>query len=253
MSNTAHLLEVLRDAAQRGDDLAAALRGCNLPGAERAAQRLLAGASLPEALQGMVPARIARLLAGSLPPMATVAALLADEAWRDAERRRLCADHLAYPLACLALLGTIAIFLGQALPHGPWYAPLVSQGWALVPFLLGLVILAAPWAPRSWKLPGSGWATHLDQASLWARAGLAVQWRLTEEQALRLLGADLTPVTMVLGTPGAETYCRTLCDWHRAVAKRRLIATAFLAATLLLLTGGGLVLGSARMWTGMPV
>src|SRR5271156_4849247 len=88
MSDVARVLEVLRDTSSRGEDLVAALRACGLPGANQAGDRLAAGATLPQAVAGLVPPRTAALLAGGIPPLATVAALLADEAWRAAERRR---------------------------------------------------------------------------------------------------------------------------------------------------------------------
>jgi hypothetical protein len=185
--------------------------------------------------------------------LATVAALLADEAWREAERRRLMADHLSYPLACVVLIIVMAVVLAHVLPHGAWYAPVLSAGWSVPPAVLAVLMVAAPWLPRSWRLPGSGWAAQLDQAGRWARAALAVHWRLTEAQALTLLGTDLSGLTAVLGTTDAERHCRMLADWHRRSAKRRLIFTAMIAAALVLATGGGVVLGTARMWTAAPM
>jgi hypothetical protein len=253
MSDVARVLEVLRDAAARGDDLVVALRDCGLPGAHAAAERLATGASLPQAVAGLVPPLLAVLLAGGIPPLATVAALLADEAWRQAERRRLMVDHLAYPLASMAMIAAMAAILARVVPQGPWYGPLASSAWALPPALLALLLMAAPWLPRAWKLPGSGWAAQLDQAGRWARAALAVRWRLTEAQALRLLGADLEGLAAVLGAPDAERHCRLLADWHRQAARRRLLVTAVMAAGLVLAAGGGVVLGAARMWTAAAV
>lgn len=253
MSDVARVLEVLRDAAGRGEDLVVALRDCGLPGAARASDRLAGGATLPEAVAGLVPVHLAALLNGGLPPLATVAALLADEAWRQAERRRMIVDHLAYPLTSVAMIAGIAVVLARVVPQGPWYGPLASSAWALPPALVALLVLAAPWLPRAWKLPGSGWAAQLDQASRWARAALAVRWRLTEAQALRLLGADLEGLAAVLGAPDAERHCRMLADWHRQAARRRLLVTAIAAAGLVLAAGGGVVLGAARMWTAAPV
>jgi hypothetical protein len=253
MTDTARVLEVLRDAASRGEDLVAALRGCGLPGADQAGDRLAAGATLPQAIAGLVPPRIASLLAGGIPPLATVAALLADEAWREAERRRLMTDHLAYPLACVLLVAVMATVLAHILPHGLWYAPVLSAGWSALPALLALLMVAAPWLPRAWKIPGSGWAAQLDQAGRWARAALVVHWRLTEAQALTLLGTDLSGLTAVLGTTDAERHCRMLSDWHRRAARQRLVFTAMIAAALVLAAAGGVVLGSARMWTAAPM
>lgn len=253
MSDIARIFEVIRDAASRGDDLATALRASGLPGAERAADRLLAGATLPAALIGLVPPRLAECLAGGLPPLATVATLLADEAWRQAERRRLLADHLAYPLASCALVLILGWITRTQLPPSPWYTSLVSLLWAGPPALLALIIALAPWLPRAWHLPGSGWIRHLDNSARWSRAALAVRWRLTEAQALHLLGTDLEPLAAVLGSPGADDHCRMLADWHRRAARRRLTLTAFLAAALILLAGGGLVLGSFRMWAGFAM
>ena len=252
MSDTARLLEVLRDAAIRHDDLAAALHGCGVPGAEPVAARLRAGATLPEAVAGVIPARLATLLAGATPPLATVCALLADEAWRAAERRRLIADHLAYPLASVVMVGVMAIVVARVLPTGGSYGHIASAGWALVPAALAVVMMAAPWAPRRWHLPGSAWAAHLDLAGTWSRAALAVQWRLTEAQALALLGADLSGMTAVLGLPESEGHCRMLAEWHQRAARRRLALTAYGTAALILATGGGIVLGAARMWMAAP-
>lgn len=253
MSDLARLLEVLRDAATRGDDLGIALRECGLPGAAQAAERLAAGASLPDALAGLVPARITMLLAGGLPPLATVTTLLADEAWRAAERRRMLTDHLAYPLTSVALITLMAIVVAKVVPHNSWYAPLASSAWAVPPALFAVVMMYAPWAPRSWRLPGSGWAAHLDLASRWSRAALAVHWRLTEAQTLHLLGTDLNGLTTVLGAPDAERHCTLLATWHRRAALRRLTYTATIAAALVLAAGGGVVLGAARLWTATAI
>lgn len=250
MSDAARILEVIRDAAMRGGDLALALRDCGIPGAGRAATRLAAGATLPAAMAGLIPPRLAERLAGGIPPLATVAALLADEAWRAEERRRLLVDHGAYPLASCAMVLGIAGVTAHQLPAGLWYGTLVSTAWAVPPALLALLIALAPWLPRAWRLPGSGWARHLDHAERWARAALAVRWRLTEDQARRLLGTDLEPLAAVLGAPGAEDHCRMLADWHRRAARRRLVLTAATAAALILAAGGGVVLGSFRLWTG---
>ena len=253
MSDVARLLEVLRDTAARGDDMVSALWTCGLPGAERAGQRLADGATLPEAIAGLVPPRLSALLIGGIPPLATVAALLADEAWREAERRRMVADHLAYPLASCLVIGVLALTIRYVTPAAPWYGSLTSLGWAVPPALLAVMIAVAPWMPHTWRIPGSAWTRHLDFASRWSRAALAIRWRLTEAQASRLLGVDLMPWSGILGSPGAEHHCRMLADWHRRAAQRRLAMTAYLAAALVLAAGGGLVLGSFRMWTGTPM
>ena len=166
-----------------------------------------------------------------------------------AERRRLVASHLAYPLASLGLLIVLAIGLRLLAPPGPWYGSLVSLWWAAPSALLALVLTVAPWKPR-WHLPGSAWARHLDLASRWSRAALAVRWRLTEAQSLHLLGTDLAPLSAVLGSPGAEAHCRMLAGWHQRTAVRRLVWTARITAALILITGGGVVLASVRLWTG---
>jgi hypothetical protein len=250
MSDAARLLDVLAAAAQRGDDLAAALRGSGLPGAATAAARLEQGAALPEAVAGLVPPATAELLGGSIPPLATVATLLADEAWRAAERRRLLWGHLSYPLAAGLIVAIGAVVLAAVLPAGRWYTAQVSPVWAVPPLLAALLLTVAPWLPRDWHLPGSGWARHLDLAARWARAGLAARWRLSEAQAQRLLGVDLAPMAALLGLPDAAAHCRMLAEWHRRAAWRRLGLTARCAAALLLLAGGGVVLASARLWSG---
>lgn len=250
MSDAARLLEVMAVAAQRGDDLAASLRDSGLPGAITAAARLEQGATLPEAVVGILPPATAELLGGSIPPLATVATLLADEAWRRAERRRLVWGHLGYPLAASLIVGLGAVVLNAVLPAGRWYAPQASLAWSVLPALAALLLTVSPWLPRSWHLPGSGWARHLDLAARWARAGLAARWRLTEAQAQRLLGVDLAPMSTLLGLPEAAAHCRMLAEWHRRAAWRRLGLTARCAAGLLLLAGGGVVLASARLWSG---
>jgi hypothetical protein len=248
MSDHALLLEVVRDASARGNDVSAALRTCGLPRMSAVADRLDAGQTLPQALAGILPARLATLLVGGIPPLTTVAAILADEEWRRGERRRLVINLVAYPLASLATVGIIALCLLRFAPAGPWYGTLVAMRWAFVPAALAMLIVLAPWLPRILHMPGSGWSRHLDAASRWARAGLSAHWRLTEDQAVRLLGVDLQPMATILGSPGASDHCRMLAEWHRRAAHRSLLATAFLAASLVLATGGGVVLGSARMW-----
>jgi len=249
MSDAARLCEVVRDAAERGDDLVAALTACGLPGAAHAAERLAGGATLPQALAGLLPPRLARLLDGGVPPLATLAALAADEAWRSAERRRLVAGLIAYPLASLAVVAVLAVMLARLSPPGPWYAPLASLTLALPPAALAVVLVIAPWTPVRWRLPGAGWARQLDLAGRWARAALAVRWRLTEAQAQRLLGVDLPALGSALGMPGAEAHCRLLYHWHQRRAQWRLAVTAWTVAALILAAAGGLVLGTARLWT----
>jgi len=196
-----------------------------------------------------VPPRLASLLAGGTPPLATVATLLADEAWRSATRRRLLVDHLSYPLAALAMVVGLAVALALTVPVGLWYAPVASSGWAALPAALVVLLIVAPWLPSGWRLPGSGWARHLDLAGRWARAALVVRWRLTEAQAATLLGIDLSGFGAALGATDAEVHCRRLADWHRDAAARRLGWTALVLAALILAIGGGVVLGAARMWT----
>lgn len=250
MSTAARLLEVVRDAAERHEDLPAALRASGLPGAAIAADRLAAGATLPAAVAGLVPPRLALLLDGGIPPLATVAALLADEAWREHERRRIVADHIGYPIASLVLVIGLAVAIAVIMPRPVWTMRMPPIAWALLPALAAAMLAWAPHAPRRWHIPGSGWARHLDLASRWARAALAVRWRLTEADAQRLLGVDLEPLAAVLGTPGAEAHCRLLAGWHQARARRRMALTARLAAGLILATGGALVLASARLPDG---
>lgn len=253
MSLHARILDVVRDAAARGDDLAVALRASGLPGTAVAADRLAAGATVPEALAGLLPPRLAALLAGGLPPLATVAALLADEAWRRDERRRLVVVHLAYPVVSCLVVAGLALLLARCSPPGPLYGPIMGMRLALPPAALAVLLLVAPWLPRSWRLPGSGWARHLDLAVRWARAGLAVRWRLTEAQALAILGADLTPFSPVLGQPGAADHCARLAAWHLAAARWRLTWMAVILSGLILAVGGGIVLGSLRIWLAHPV
>jgi hypothetical protein len=119
----------------------------------------------------------------------------------------------------------------------------ISAGWAVLPAGFALLLMIAPMAPRRWRLPGSGWAAQWDLAGRWARAALALRWRLTEAQAVDLLGADLAGMGAVLGIADGEEHCRMLAEWHRRAARRRLAVTAWATAALILAAGGGIVLG----------
>jgi hypothetical protein len=253
MSDAARILEVLRDAAGRGDDLANALQASGLPSVETAIAKLRAGEPLPRAIAGLIPARTAELLAGGLPPLAVRAALLADEAWRQSQRRRLIIDHLSYPLASIAMVAVLASGVTVVLPHSQWYASLASAWWALVPLGCLALLVIAPLLPTRWHMPGSGWSRHLDLAERWSRAGLAVQWRLTEAQTVNILGVDLTAMSSLLSAPGAEAHCKLLTTWHTRAARQRLALTAYIAAALVLVTAAAVVLASARMWTGAAI
>jgi len=158
--------------------------------------------------------------------------------------------HLAYPLASCAVVATLAAVVVRLLPPGPFYGQVFAMRWGLVPAGLALLLAVAPWLPRAWHLPGSGWARHLDLAGRWVRAGMAVRWSLTEAQALAILGTDLAPFAPVLGRSGAADHCARLAAWHMGAARRRLTATAATVAVLVLAAGGGIVLGSLRLWLG---
>jgi len=247
MSDPATIFSILRDAAQRGEDLGIALERNAVPGSDRVRERLAAGACLPEALAGLVPERLMRLLAGGVPSLAMVCALLADAEVRRAERRRLLSQHLAYPMASLTVLALLALVVAR-IPTSPGYGHLVPFGLIAIPGVLALVIGLGPCFPRTWRVPGSGWLRHLDLGQRWSRAALAVDWRLTEAQAQTLLDVDLTACGAALGAPMAVEHCRQLAQWHLQAARRHLLLTAWISASLILLVGGAVVLGSARMW-----
>ncbi len=249
MTPTIHLLEVIRDAAGRGEDLVQALRRSHVAGAELVADRLATGMAVPTALAGLVPPQIALVLRGEQPPLAVTAAVLIDDLIRAVERRRILMAYVAYPIGSLILLGCIAVVLAERLPASTAYAPIVSGWWIAPPAALAILLSIAPALRRVWRLPGSGWARHLDQASRWSRAALVVQWRLTEAQARQVLDLDPTAFSTALAMPGAEAHCRLIAAWHAATALRRMRLTAWTLSLLILLCGGAVVASSVRLWT----
>ncbi len=247
MTDVADILMVLREAAQRGEDLAAALERSAVPGWTVVRDRLAGGASLPAALGSLVPERLTRLLEGGVPSLAMVCALLADGEARRAQRRRLLVQHLAYPLASLTVLAVLAMVMHRIpLPQG--YGHLVPLGAIAIPGVLVLMVGMAPWWPRAWRIPGSGWVRHLELGERWSRAAMAVEWRLTEAQARTLLEVDLAACGGSLGTPLAVTHCQMLAQWHLRAARRQLLLTASASAALILMMGGAVILASARMF-----
>lgn len=250
MSTRTDLLDVLRCASARGDDLASALDLSGLPGSAEAAAALREGKNLAVALAGLLPPRLAEALAAPAPPLPVLAALALSEAQRDDARRRMLAEQLSYPLASLFLVGLLALVVHLLLPPAPGYGRAFALGWLALPASVTMVLAAAPFLPRHWRLPGSGWCRHLDAAGRWARAGLVREWRLTEAEAHRLLNLDCAPYQAALAAPEATTHCRTLAVWHRHRAELRLFLTARLAAAAILACGGALVLASLRIWTG---
>jgi hypothetical protein len=244
------LLRVIAEAATRHEDLTEALDASGLPGAAIAAARLRAGADVPTAITGLVPARLAEMLDGGSPPLAVRANLAADASARRDQRRRLIAAHLAYPVAALAVVATLAIVTHRITPFRAWYTESVSLAWAALPAALAVLLMASPWLPDRWRLPGSGWIRHLCLADTWARAALAAQWRLTEAEARRLLGVDLEPLGRALGGVDADDHCRRLAQWHLDQASSRLAWTVRGMVVLILATGGAIVLASLRIWGG---
>ena len=241
----APLLEAVAEAARQGRPLPEALRLTNLPGAHTVADRLEAGETLPQALAGLVPADLARVLQGSTPPLEVLASLAAAEAWRRAERRRQLSQHLSQPLASLVVVVLLAVALTTYLPPNTGYGTIASPWWALLPAVAALLVATGPWHRRG---PGAAWWRSWCQAERWARAGLAVRWRLTEAQAQDLLGQDLAGFGGLLGEPGAADHCALMARWHQQAAERRLAWTARAVAGLILLTGGAVVLASVRIW-----
>lgn len=239
------LLEAIAEAAREGRPLAQTLEASPLPGARVVAERLAHGQSLLEALAGLVPPDLARLLQGGTPPLAVLASVAAAEAWRRAERRRVLSHHLAQPLATLGILLGLTVALVVLLPPQGPYQSVVSPGWMAIPACLAVLIATGPW--HRWG-PGAAWWTSWTRAERWARAGLAVRWRLTEAQAQDLLGEDLAGFAGVLNSSGAEAHCHLMAQWHQQAAERRLAWTARALAALILATGGALVLANLRIW-----
>lgn len=253
MSGERDWLRFLADTADRSQDLPAALRTSELAGAETVADRLAAGADMESALAGVLPPHLLiHLLSGHL-PLAVTAPMLLDEEIRRGDDRQQLATHLGYPLASLVVVGMLALVIGLADPPDTHYAGVASAWWCLVPAILAAVVLVAPWMPGHWRLPGGGWARHQRLARTWARASLALRFRITEAQAQQVLGVDLAALGPVLAAPHAVEHCTTLATWHRQRSQRLLAWTARIAAALILAIGGALVLASMPMWTGAEV
>ncbi len=247
MSDALFILEIVRDASARGDGIAEALARSGIPASDRVEARMAAGEPAAAALAAILPARLAQLLEGDGPPFPVRCALAADEEHRRLERQRILVEALSYPCAMLAVLILLLAALRWWLPRSPHYHEIVTLRVCLLP-LAALALVGLAQLGRSGVLPGSGWRRHLALAERWARAALTVDWRLTELQAQRLLGVDLSLCGDVLSSPTAADHCRQLASWHLRSARRLLLLTAWATAALVLLTGGAIVLASVRIY-----
>ncbi|MDA3963283.1 MAG: hypothetical protein PF961_21060 [Planctomycetota bacterium] len=238
------VLERIAELAQRQEPLAPGLRDCGIPGAERVAERLDAGASVSDALAGLCDVRTRHLLGGEGGSLAEKALLAATELRLRVEGRYQAVAALAYPLSCVLamVVAAIVVAVNFGLGYGaPWMLAAVPAA--------ALVALAVVPLPRLPMLrPLSAWRVHARSAARFARAELAARWQLNEERIHTLFGNELDSVLPTLAMDGAAERCADLADWHRDAALRsarrsaQLIALAcyFAAAGLAIVTGYGL-------------
>ncbi len=238
-----HLLRVVASAATRGSPLPEALDAYGSPLARNVAQRLRAGATLPDAVRQELGDELADLLAGPQPPV-DGAALLVAEHLRLRRQERL--DQLATLFHPLLTLVTTAIAV-------PLILRVMGQPPALVWLSLAIVlVIAAILLPIcagrtaiARHLPALAMLNqHATLAQRYERAALVARWRLSEARLAPFLGEDLAAIAPVLSAVGAEDHCRRLASYHREAqlrARHRLHRTI---QVLVLLAGGALVLAA---------
>lgn len=233
------LLTVVATAAAGRRELPSALRESGAPGALALAAALEGGEDLPTALAGLAPPALLDLFAAGRLPLESTALLGAAWLRRQAERRVRLLAALAYPLlsALLVLVAVLAVGWGTLARPAPGFL-------ALAALPLGLMALQAwaAWAGRELPLAGA-WVRHERLAERYARLALAARWRLTEDEARRLLGCTVLPSALV-AAPDADALLELLAEHHVAAAGRSARLAAALSAALVLLAVAALVLAS---------
>lgn len=253
------LLRVIAESAARREDLILSLGASSTPGAATVAAALTRGETVAQALAGIAPREVLRLLAGPRPPLERAALLAADELEARRLRRGTWRDHLAQPLISSAIVLITATVVIRA------YHPTVAWPWlcAAIPgFVVIALALTLPWCDEAIAcrvtILGT-WSYHLRRSSLYTRAALAVRWRMTEADIGSLLGADLTRIAPALANADAEEHCVRLADFHRDAAAgqarllSRLLAGAVLsvAGAVMLAVAMGVIRGAVPVMSGL--
>lgn len=236
------VLRTIAASAASGQPLPPALRELGSPLARTVADRLDAGATLPEAFAGALGPELADLLAGPRPGTAE-AALLAAEWLRQRRADRVDAiARLTHPL-CGLLLVAAAVAVTAC------YGPAPQAGWLAAGGVLlsGVVLLlCAEAVGLSARLPHlAAVRLHARLASAYERAALVARWRLPEERLIPLLGDDLPRLAATLADAGAEPHCRRLAAYHREAGQRARRRLWWTVMALGYLAGGCLLLAAA--------
>ena len=223
----ADLLQAISETANRGEPLPPMLRARDEP---ELAAALEAGQALPAALAGRLPDTYRDLLAGPRPGLAEAALFVADDLRRRRRDQDVAVAAVAHPLLTwcgLVLACGVFLFVQGRRPDAWWIASAtLATLFALIPLL------------------GLRHTRHGPAANRYARAALAVRWRLPEERLTAVLGGDLHGLAPVLTRPGAEEHLRRLAEFHRLregqVRRRLLVLTGF----CLYAAAGALLLGT---------
>ncbi len=239
------LLRLIGESAARREDLITTLGADSTPGAATVAAALARGETVAQALAGIAPSHVRHLLVGPRPPLERAALLAADELEDRRLRRGTWRDHLAQPLLSSTIVLIAATIVVRTL-H-----PTVAWPWLAAAVPGAIVISSAlilPWcgeAIASRVTILGTWSYHLRRASLYARAALAVRWRMTEAEIATLLGADLARLAPALGKADAEEHCLRLADHHRDAAASHARMLGHILAAALLSMAGAVILAVA--------
>jgi len=222
------LLDLIARTAAAGEPLPPVLRRDGSRRGEAVAAALERGATIPQALRGVLDSRLIAYFEAPGADAEKSALLAGQELLLRRRRWELLRLAIGYPIVCCVLFAGIGLWVDAHPTFGldPAGFLLLIPGTVLVALLPALPLIAPALAAR---LPWlCRWRVHLQRERLFRRAGLAARWRLPEARLLSLLGDDLASVAPILGGENAEDHCAALADYHAAAALRavRRLSTA---------------------------
>lgn len=247
---TEALLRLIAEEVSKRGDLIAALTQSELPGSARVAERLQEGATLDQALGQVIPADLARLLAGPCPDIPASALLVAERLASRRARQSQCWNILAYPLLSFALLTLgLAVVEFLDLIELPWLflagvVACAAGGGLLVPWILFYLLGDASNATTS-----RGWLGHANAADNWRKARLILQWNLNEADAQQWCGPAALAMAQTCSSQTGLEHCETMALVHQDAAQRSAGYIARMLAVWVQLCGASIaVIIASRVW-----